>query len=119
MRTPVLSTRFRRDVKRAEKSGKDMSKLKAVLSTLIEAKPLPAIYDDHPLKGEWKGFRDLHIELDWLLLYRVHGDELQLARTGRMRICLMNNARKSANAPCRTTPRLAHFAGAAPARADE
>jgi len=69
-------------VKRAEKRGKDMDKLKAVLSLLIEEKPLPDRYRDHPLKGEWKGFRDLHIEPDWLLLYAVEGNELQLARTG-------------------------------------
>ena len=82
MLTPVRSGRFKRDVKRAEKRGKEMDKLKAVLSLLIEEKPLPARYHDHPLKGEWKGFRDLHIEPDWLLLYAVEGNELQLARTG-------------------------------------
>lgn len=82
MLTPVLSTRFKRDVKRAEKRGKDMDKLKAVLSLLIEGDLLPAGYGDHPLKGDWKGFRDIHLEPDWLLLYRVQGDELQLARTG-------------------------------------
>ena len=82
MLTPVWSGRFRRDVKRAEKRGKDMEKLKALLSLLIEQKPLPPRYHDHPLKGEWRGFRDLHIEPDWVLLYAVDGNELQLARTG-------------------------------------
>ena len=82
MRTPVRARRFERDVKRARKRGKDMEKLKAVLSLLIEEKPLPARYRDHALKGEWTGFRDLHIEPDWLLLYAVEGDELRLARTG-------------------------------------
>jgi len=82
MRTPVWSGRFRRDVKRAERRGKDMDKLKLVLSLLLEERPLPARYNDHLLRGDWKGFRDLHIEPDWLLLYRIEGDELQLARTG-------------------------------------
>ena len=82
MLTPVRSGRFKRDVKRAERRGKDMAKLKAVLMLLIEEKPLPASYRDHPLRGAWQGFRDLHIEPDWLLLYRVEGNELQLARTG-------------------------------------
>jgi mRNA interferase YafQ len=59
-----------------------MEKLKAVLSLLIGEKPLPARYRDHALKGEWAGFRDLHIEPDWLLLYAIEGDELRLARTG-------------------------------------
>jgi mRNA interferase YafQ len=80
--TPVLSTKFRRDVRRLEKRGKDMGRLKAVLVILIDGTPLPAAYGDHPLKGDWKGFRDLHVESDWLLIYRVVGNELQLARTG-------------------------------------
>ncbi len=82
MLTPVWSGRFKRDVRRAKKRGKDTDQLRAVLSLLIEQKPLPASYNDHPLGGDWSGFRDLHIEPDWLLLYRVDGDELQLARTG-------------------------------------
>jgi mRNA interferase YafQ len=80
--TPVWSGKFKRDVKRAEKRGKDMDKLKAILLLLIEEKPLPAEWRDHPLKGDWKGFRDLHIEPDWLLLYRIENNELRLARTG-------------------------------------
>jgi mRNA interferase YafQ len=79
---PVQSSKFKRDVKRMEKRGKDMTKLRAVLVMLIEQQVLPVEYKDHPLRGDWKGFRDLHIEPDWLLLYRIEGEELQLARTG-------------------------------------
>jgi mRNA interferase YafQ len=79
---PILSARFKRDVKRAEKRKKDMSKLKTALDMLLAGAPLPAVYNDHPLKGEWKGFRDLHIEPDWLLFYQIEGGELRLARTG-------------------------------------
>jgi mRNA interferase YafQ len=82
MLTPVRSGKFKRDVKRLEKRGKDLGKLKTVLFILINKQELPAEYNDHPLKGNWKGFRDLHIEPDWLLLYRIFGEELQLARTG-------------------------------------
>lgn len=82
MLTPVWTTRFRRDVKLAEKRRKSMDKLKVVLTLMIEERPIPPSYKDHPLKGDWKGFRDLHIESDWLLLYRIAGNELQLARTG-------------------------------------
>jgi len=82
MLTPVTSSRFKRDVKKMEKRGKDMRKLRDVLTLLIEERPVPETLRDHPLRGDWAGFRDLHIEPDWLLLYRVAGDELQLARTG-------------------------------------
>lgn len=82
MLVTVRSSRFKRDVRRLERQGKDLTKLRAVLSLLIEEEPLPDRYHDHPLLGDWKGFRDLHIEPDWLLLYRVRDGELQLARTG-------------------------------------
>lgn len=82
MLAPVRSGQFKRDVKRLEKRGKDMSKLRALLLLLIAGKPLPPTYLDHPLKGDWKGYRDAHIEPDWLLIYRTTGDELYLARTG-------------------------------------
>ena len=69
-------------MKRAETRGEDMTKLNTILSLLIEEQPLPAVYSDHPLKGDWKGFRDLHVGPDWLLLYRIADNELQLARAG-------------------------------------
>lgn len=82
MLTPRLSGQFKRDVRKAEKRGKDTAKLRTLIALLIEEKPLPERYRDHPLKGDWVGFRDAHIEPDWLLIYRVADDELQLARTG-------------------------------------
>ena len=82
MLTPVQSTQFKKDVKKARKRSKDLDKLKALLSLLIHQTPLPEAYQDHPLRGNWRGYRDAHIEPDWLLLYRVDGEELQLARTG-------------------------------------
>lgn len=78
----VLSSRFRKDVKRAQKRGKDMAKLRDVLTVLARQEELSQDYRDHALHGNWRGFRDLHIEPDWLLLYRIADDEVQLARTG-------------------------------------
>ena len=83
MRQPDYSGQFKRDVKQAQKRGKDMGKLKTLLTLLIEDKPLPAPYLDHPLKGGWRGFRDAHIEPDWLLIYKVAGDVVRFERTGR------------------------------------
>jgi mRNA interferase YafQ len=65
-----------------QKRGKDMRKLRMVLLLLINEEQLSASYKDHPLKGEWSTFRDLHVETDWILIYRASGDELELARTG-------------------------------------
>ena len=53
---------FKRGVKRTVKRGKDIGKLTAILDLLLASQPLPASYNDHPLRGDWKGWRDLHIE---------------------------------------------------------
>jgi mRNA interferase YafQ len=82
VRTVFRGTQFKRDVKLAEKRHKDIRKLREVLTLLIEQKPLPASYKDHSLTGSWKSFRDLHIEPDWLFIYKIDGDELSLVRTG-------------------------------------
>ncbi|WP_413466301.1 type II toxin-antitoxin system YafQ family toxin [Mesorhizobium sp. B2-1-1] len=65
-----------------EKRGKDLAKLRELLGLLIAGLELPARYKDHPLKGDWKDYRDAHVEPDWLLIYRIADDELRLARTG-------------------------------------
>lgn len=83
MRQPDYSGQFKRDVKLAKKRGKDMGQLKTLLALLIEDKPLPAAYLDHPLKGGWRGFRDAHIEPDWLLIYKIDGNVVRFERTGR------------------------------------
>ena len=59
-----------------------MGLLEAVIETLAEQQLLAPRHRDHPLKGNWRGYRECHIQPDWLLIYRVVGDELQLARTG-------------------------------------
>jgi mRNA interferase YafQ len=77
------STRFRRDVKRLRRQNVDLSKLERVVSILVTKEQLDERYRDHALVGNWKGFRECHIhQPDWLLIYRIENDELQLARTG-------------------------------------
>jgi len=65
-----------------ERRGEEMVKLRALLMLLLEEQPLSERYRDHALKGAWSGWRDAHVEPDWLLIYRVKDRELQLARTG-------------------------------------
>lgn len=82
MLTLVLSTQFKREVRRAKKQGKDLAKLQEVVEFLRRQELLPARYRDHLLRGDWKGYREVHIESGWLLIYRVKGNELHLIRTG-------------------------------------
>ena len=59
-----------------------MAKLRELLGLLLAGEALPERYKDHPLKGAWQGYRDAHIDPDWLLIYRIAGDELHLVRIG-------------------------------------
>ena len=83
MRTPSYTSQFTRDVKLAERRKKDLGKLRALLDLLIDGKSLPAVYLDHPLKGNWVGYRDAHLEPDWVLIYKITGEEVRFIRTGR------------------------------------
>ncbi len=82
MRHPEYSGQFKRDLKRAKKRGQDMAKIKVPMQLLVEEKALPGVYRDHALTSNWKGCRDLHIEPDWLLIYRIIGDVVRFERTG-------------------------------------
>jgi mRNA interferase YafQ len=84
VRTFSRSSQFKKDVKRAEKRGKDLSKLKALLELLIAGEALPAEYKDHPLCGEFAGSRDCHVEPDWILIYSLTEKDkhIRFERTG-------------------------------------
>jgi mRNA interferase YafQ len=84
MLIPQETTRFRRDLRRMRRRGKDVQKLQAVVRLLVQEQPLAERHHDHPLAGDWSGYRDCHIEPDWLLLYKIDRDEetLTLVRTG-------------------------------------
>jgi len=78
----IPTSKFKRDVERQKKRGKDMAKLQAVIELLCQHRPLEPRHKDHSLAGEWERYRDCHIEPDWLLIYLREGDKLLLARTG-------------------------------------
>ena len=71
------SNQFKKDVKLAEKRGLNLSLLAS--EQILEEK-----YQDHALRGEYKGFRECHIQPDWLLIYQITKKELKLFlfRTG-------------------------------------
>ena len=78
----VWSTSFKRDYKRLKKQGIDLDTLAFVIEKLAAQEALDRRHLDHPLKGPWRGYRECHVLPDLLLIYRVQGDELQLARAG-------------------------------------
>ena len=78
------TSKFQKDLKRAEKRGYNLSLLSEVIALLAKGYPLPEKYLDHPLKGNYKDCRECHITPDWLLVYRKKDDTLflYLTRTG-------------------------------------
>lgn len=80
----VSSTQFKKDLKLAKKRGYDIDRLRDIVNMLASEKALDEKYRDHALTGNYRGFRECHIEPDWLLIYRVTDQELELFlfRTG-------------------------------------
>ncbi len=76
------TSKFKKDLKKAAKQNRDFQLLQQVLDQLSIPEPLPAKFNDHKLKGEWRDFRECHIEPDWLLIYAILDFELRLARLG-------------------------------------
>lgn len=78
----VYTNRMKKDVKLVKKQGKDLDKLIEIIDLLAKDEKLPDKYNDHSLKGMWQGFRECHIEPDWLLIYRIEEDMLYLVASG-------------------------------------
>ena len=71
MLTLKPTTKFRKDYKRMKKQGKDLTLLETVIDELLSEKVLDEKYHDHPLAGNYIGFRECHIQPDWLLIYAI------------------------------------------------
>ncbi len=78
------TTKFQKDLKRAQKRGYDIGLLTEVIRKLAAGEPLPAKNKDHLLSGDYAGCRECHITPDWLLIYETTDKELvlYLLRTG-------------------------------------
>jgi mRNA interferase YafQ len=82
MREVIYTSTFRRDIKRLKRQGNACEKLFAYYELFYHEMPLPPHSHDHALKGKWKGHRELHLESDWLLIYRIIDDAVYFVRTG-------------------------------------
>ncbi|OGX27441.1 MAG: damage-inducible protein [Omnitrophica WOR_2 bacterium RIFCSPLOWO2_12_FULL_51_24] len=82
MYAPAYTKQFSKDVKLAQRRRKNMEKLKMVVSSLIAGERLDPIHRDHKLTGDYMGRRECHIESDWLLIYKIHGDTIVFERNG-------------------------------------
>ena len=80
----VYHSQFKKDYKLALKRGCKAELLTEVISLLAHEQPLPSKNKDHALTGNYKGFRECHIQPDGLLIYQLDKEQLVLAlvRTG-------------------------------------
>mgnify|MGYP005898233069 FL=1 len=80
----ILTGKFKKSLKLAKKRGLELKLLDKVITMLQNDIPLEEKYRDHELKGKYQGFRECHIQPDWLLIYRIENDilVLTLSRTG-------------------------------------
>lgn len=78
------TNKFKKDYKLIQKRGYNIEKLKTVVAMLCAEETLPEKYKDHQLGGDYTGYRECHIEPDWLLVYKVENQDLLLvlSRTG-------------------------------------
>ena len=81
--TPDYTTRFRRNRRSLIKRGYDMSKLENTVDLLLSGQTIPPNYQDHPLIGNYIGYRECHVDGagDWLLIYKKYDDKLILVFT--------------------------------------
>jgi len=82
MRKVEPNNQFKRDLKLADKRGKDMHKIHDIITKLQIDGQLDTKYKPHLLKGKYTGLWECHIEPDWLLIYQVFADTVLLIRTG-------------------------------------
>ena len=76
------TTQFKKDLKTCSKRNYNLALLNTVIDILRTPAPLPNTYLDHPLRGNYNGWRECHIAPDWLLVYKISEDDLILNRTG-------------------------------------
>ena len=82
MRQPVYTPTFKKDRTRMERSGKNTKLLDTVLKILLKGDPLLPKYYDHGLHGQLDGYRECHIQHDWLLMYKTDETKVSFVRTG-------------------------------------
>lgn len=82
MRAPIYTKQFSKDVKLAQRRGKNMAKLKLIARSLVADEQLDPIHRDHKLIGDYALRRECHIESNWLLIYKMQGNTITFERTG-------------------------------------
>jgi len=80
----AFTHQYLRDLELMKRRNLPKSELDEVIKLLLEQKPLLPKHKDHPLKGNFAGYRECHIRPNWLLMYKIDKQILTLVliRTG-------------------------------------
>ena len=75
---------FKKDYKLARKRNLKIELLDEIIRKLSAGEVLSQENRDHALSGNWSGYRECHVQPDWLLIYRIEEGLLilTLTRTG-------------------------------------
>jgi mRNA interferase YafQ len=76
------TARFEKDYRKARKSGRDISRLKRVMTWIANKQQLPPELRDHKLVGACQGRRECYLAWDWLFIYKLEEDAVIFERTG-------------------------------------
>ena len=82
MLIPIYTKQFLKDVKKNKKRSKNFDKFRIIANSLIEEEALDEIHKAHRLVGNYAGRRECHIESDWLLIYKLEGENIIFERMG-------------------------------------
>jgi len=78
---------FKKDITRDKKSGlydaEYFELLKKIIADLQDEKEIDEKFKRHPLKGTMKGFESIHLKGDWLLIFKVDDEFLNLIMLGK------------------------------------
>lgn len=75
------TNRFSKDLKLTKKCGYNLKLLEKVVEILINREKLSVKNKDYALKNKYLGCRECCITSDWLLVYKIKGEELILLTT--------------------------------------
>ena len=83
-----ITHQYLKDVKLARKRQLDENKLNQIIQLLAIGQALPLKNKDHALTGTYSGFRECHIQPDWLLIYAINHQIQIYSKTPKILIIL-------------------------------
>lgn len=65
-----------------QKRNMNIQLLKDVIQLICNETKLPEKNREHFLSGNWSGYKECHIQPDWLLIYQIGNGMVVFERTG-------------------------------------